>query len=185
MTYPPSPIQAATVLRENATMLFAAVSDVFASILLSRQQLQPFCPVETMASPWVEMRGIEPLSETTDFATSWTLYIVAQCWRFVKHSMLCSMPLCHLPLHYLVIPSHENTQQCFAYYTRVLRFRQAVIQTAREEYRILFVSITYGLRCISSLLLSLVKLSHTCSRHPTTRTRLNLFWSTTQLWHRI
>ena len=51
MTYPPSPIQAATVLRENATMLFAAESDVFASMVLSRQQLQPFCPVETMAPP--------------------------------------------------------------------------------------------------------------------------------------
>ena len=51
MIYPPSPIQAATVLRENATMLFAAVSDVFASMVLFRQQLQPFCPVETMAPP--------------------------------------------------------------------------------------------------------------------------------------
>ena len=51
MIYPPSPIQAATVLRENATMLFAAVSDVFASMFMSRQQLQPFCPVETMAPP--------------------------------------------------------------------------------------------------------------------------------------
>ena len=50
-TYPPSPIQAATVLRENATMLFAAVSDVFASMFMPRQQLRPFCPVETMAPP--------------------------------------------------------------------------------------------------------------------------------------
>jgi len=39
------------VLRENATMLFAAESDVFASMVLFRQQLQPFCPVETMAPP--------------------------------------------------------------------------------------------------------------------------------------
>ena len=70
MTYPPSPIQAATVLRENATILFAAESDVFASMVLSRQQLQPFCPVEAMAPPSVEVRGIEPLSSTTDFATS-------------------------------------------------------------------------------------------------------------------
>ena len=51
-------------------MLFAAESDVFASMVLFRQQLQPFCPVETMAPPGVEVRGIEPLSRTTDFATS-------------------------------------------------------------------------------------------------------------------
>jgi len=58
------------VLRENATILFAAESDVFASMVLFRQQLQPFCPVETMAPPRMEVRGIEPLSRTTDFATS-------------------------------------------------------------------------------------------------------------------
>ena len=44
------------MLRENATILFAAESDVFASMVLFRQQLQPFCPVETMAPPeWVEL----------------------------------------------------------------------------------------------------------------------------------
>ncbi len=51
-------------------MLFAAESDVFASMVLFRQQLQPFCPVETMAPPRMEVRRIELLSRTTDFATS-------------------------------------------------------------------------------------------------------------------
>ena len=48
------------MLRENATMLFAAESDVFASMVLFRQQLQPFCPVETMAPPGVGRVGFEP-----------------------------------------------------------------------------------------------------------------------------
>ena len=41
-------------------MLFAAESDVFASMVLFRQQLQPFCPVETMAPPGVGRVGFEP-----------------------------------------------------------------------------------------------------------------------------
>lgn len=61
-TYPPSPIQAVASVRvrENATMLFAAESDVFASMFAPRQQLQPFCPVETMAPPRRSIRDLNP-----------------------------------------------------------------------------------------------------------------------------
>ena len=45
---------------------------LFAFVCLSRQQIQPYHPVETNAPPPLKMEvwGIEPQSEATDFASS-------------------------------------------------------------------------------------------------------------------
>ena len=51
--------------RENATMLFAAVSDVFASMGCLCKQLSVTIVItrQNQSTPVMEVRGVEPLSE--------------------------------------------------------------------------------------------------------------------------
>ena len=51
--------------RENATMLFAAVLDVFASRVCSSEQVSVTIVItrQNQSTPMMEVRGVEPLSE--------------------------------------------------------------------------------------------------------------------------
>ena len=61
--------------RENATMLFAAVSMSLASVFALRAGFQScsLYPVETIAPPRMEVRGVEPLSKISVAPPTWLL----------------------------------------------------------------------------------------------------------------